>query len=157
MIVFLRSFFLFLASLLGAMLMMANTANAAPLEAYQPVAAELGLAESLNEARPPMANVQTDSFQDKSWQALLGEGSVRRLKLSRGQVDDAFLGTAAEGIDSAPPEQRDEPLIDLYTAYLDVPTIGRNLLGESQFRWLTGKLQEGEHAIAVMATGEYSF
>lgn len=121
------------------------------------VAAELGLVESLSEARPPMANIQTGSFQDKSWQSLLEEGSVRRMELARGQVDDAFKGTAAEGVDTALPEQRDEPLIDLYTAYLDVPTIGRNLLGESQFQWLTGELKEGEHAIAVMATGEYSF
>ncbi|RBP27570.1 NosR/NirI family nitrous oxide reductase transcriptional regulator [Marinobacter pelagius] len=121
------------------------------------VGAELGLVESLSEARPPMANVQTESFQDKGWQTLLGEGSVRRMKLTRGQVDDAFKGTDAEGIDPTPKKHRGKPLIDLYTAYLDVPTIGRNLLGESQFQWLTGELKEGEHAIAVMANGEYSF
>lgn len=62
------------------------------------VAAELGLVESLSEARPPVANIQTGEFQQKSWQTLLGEGSVRRLKLTRGQVDDAFKGTAAEGV-----------------------------------------------------------
>jgi NosR/NirI family transcriptional regulator, nitrous oxide reductase regulator len=121
------------------------------------VAAELGLVESLSDARPSPANIQADTFQEKSWQTLLGEGSVRRLKLTRGQVDDAFKGTAAEGIDTTPKKQRGKPLIDLYTAYLDVPTIGRNLLGESQFQWLTGELKEGEHAIAVMASGDYSF
>ena len=121
------------------------------------VAAELGLVESLSDARPPMANIQTGDFQEKSWQTLLGEGSVRRMKLTRGQVDDAFKGSDAEGIDTTPKKQRGKPLIDLYTAYLDVPTIGRNLLGESQFQWLTGELKEGEHAIAVMANGKYSF
>jgi len=121
------------------------------------VGAELGLVQSLSDDRPPAASVQTDSFQEKGWQALTDEGSVRRLKLTRGQADDAFKGTDAEGIDTTPPKQRGKPLIDLYIAYLDVPTIGRNLLGESQFQWLTSELKEGEHAIAVMANGEYSF
>ena len=121
------------------------------------VAAELGLVQSQKNARPPLANIQTDNFQDKSWQTLTGEGSVRRLKLTRGQADDAFKGTPAEGIDTTPRKQRGEPLIDLYTAYLNVPAIGRNLLGERQFQWLTSELREGEHAIAVMANGDYSF
>src|SRR5690606_38368014 len=45
----------------------------------------------------------------------------------------------------------------LYAGYLNAPTIGRNLLGENQYQWLMSELQEGEHAIAVMANGEYSF
>lgn len=121
------------------------------------VGAELGLVENSGEVRPPMAEVQTDAFQARSWQELTGEGAVRRLKLTRGQADDAFKGTPAEGVDTAAPEQRDEPLIDLYSAYLNTPTIGRNLLGESQYQWLSSELKEGEHAIAVMANGDYSF
>lgn len=31
------------------------------------------------------------------------------MKLTRGQVDDAFKGTAAEGIDTTPEKQRGEP------------------------------------------------
>ncbi|KEF31832.1 Nitrous oxide reductase maturation protein NosR [Marinobacter nitratireducens] len=121
------------------------------------VGAELGLVKNSGKARPPIAEVQTDGFAQKSWQTLTGEGSVRRLMLTRGQVDNAFKGTAAEGVDQAEAGEREEPLIDLYAAYLNVPTIGRNLLGESQYQWLMTELREGEHAIAVVANGDYSF
>ncbi|SFR56234.1 NosR/NirI family transcriptional regulator, nitrous oxide reductase regulator [Marinobacter daqiaonensis] len=118
---------------------------------------ELGLVEGAGDARPPVSEVKTDTFEEKSWQELTGDGSVRRLLLTHGQVDDSFEGTDAEGVDTVPADQRDEPLIDLYTTYLNVPTIGRNLLGEKQYQWLMDELKEGEHAIAVMARGEYSF
>ena len=103
------------------------------------------------------ATVHSDVFEQAGWTYLTGNGSVRRLFLSRGEVDDAFQGTAAENVDSAPPEARGETFIDLYYAYLNAPSIGRNLLGESQYNWLMNDLKTGEHAIAVMANGEYSF
>ncbi|MCM0613121.1 regulatory protein NosR [Marinobacter sediminum] len=121
------------------------------------VGAELGLVEDAGKVRPPLAEVKTDGFEEKDWQALTGEGAVRRLKLTRGQVDDSFKGTPAEDVDVTPEAERDESLIDLYAAYLNVPSIGRNLLGESQYQWLTSELKEGEHAIAVLASGDYSF
>ncbi len=121
------------------------------------VGMELGLVEGHTRKRPPVAEVRMDQYQEKSWQTLTGDGSVRRLRLTRGQVDDAFKGTPAEGVDAAAPEQRDDTLIDLYAAYLDAPSIGRNLLGDKQYDWLMSELREGEHAIAVMASGDYSF
>lgn len=121
------------------------------------VGIELGMVEGGKNTRPPMADVDKEGFEQKSWQELTGDGSIRRLLLTKGQVDDSFKGTPAEGVDPAAPEERDEPLIDLYAAYLNTPTIGRNLLGENQYEWLTSELESGEHAIAVMADGEYSF
>ncbi len=121
------------------------------------VGAELGLIAGGGVERPPEAELVSGNFQQKTWQELLGDGSIRRLLLTRGQVDDSFKGTEAEGIGTASPDQRDEPLIDLYTGYLNVPTIGSSLLGQSQYEWLMGELKDGEHAIAVMANGSYSF
>jgi len=121
------------------------------------VGVEIGLIEGGKSNRPPMANVNAEQFQEKSWQELTGDGSIRRLVLTKGQVDDSFVGTPAEGIETADAGERDDILIELYAAYLDAPTIGRNLLGENQYQWLMSELQDGEHAIAVMANGEYSF
>ncbi|KPP98785.1 transcriptional regulator NosR [Marinobacter sp. HL-58] len=121
------------------------------------VGAELGLVEGGSSSRPPMAELRTGEFTEKSWEELTGDGSVRRLLVTRGQADDAFKGTEAEGVDEAAPEERDDALIDLYTGYLNAPTIGKNLLGENQYKWLMSELEEGEHAIAVMASGDYSF
>ncbi len=57
----------------------------------------------------------------------------------------------------ATPEQADDSFIDLYVTHLNPPTIGRNLLGESQYRTLMSELKPGEQAIAVLGSGSYSF
>src|SRR5690554_615997 len=118
------------------------------------VARELGILEG-GVTEP--ATVREDVFEEASWETLLEEGAVGHLHLTRGQVDEAFIGTDAEGVDTAPEGREDETFIDLYFAYLNVPTVGRNLLGERQFEQLMEGLAEGEHALAIMANGRYSF
>ncbi len=117
----------------------------------------MGLVQSSEVQSLPMAEVRKDVFDRKDWVDLVGDGSVRRMKLVRGEVDDAFKGTPAEDVENARPDQREDVFIDLYSAYLNVPSIGRSLLGDSEHEWLMKKLKEGEHAIAVMANGMYSF
>lgn len=131
--------------------------NESVMRAAHKVAVSLDLIEDAGNARSSPSRVRADIFEPTDWSFLLGNGAIRRLHLTRGIVDDAFAGTDAEGVDTAAPEDRDETLIDLYAAYLNAPTIGRNLLGERQFTWLMGELKPGEHAIAVMAQGDYSF
>ncbi|MDX5298720.1 MAG: FMN-binding protein, partial [Gammaproteobacteria bacterium] len=121
------------------------------------VAIELGLVEASAAARAPPAEVIESLFHPADWITLTGNGAIRRLHLTRGEVDDAFKGTPAEGVEQASADQRDDTLIDLYVAYLNAPTIGRNLLGETAFNRLMASLKPGEHAIAVMANGTYSF
>lgn len=121
------------------------------------VALSLGLVEPSHGQATAPATVLMDQFQAADWTYLTGNGAIRRLKLTRGQIDDAFVGTQAEGIDTARPEERSETFIDIYTGYLNAPTIGRNLLGDNQYNWLVNDLAPDEHAIAVMAVGDYSF
>ena len=131
--------------------------NEIVMRAAHTVAVDLGLVAAGATARPKLAVVHQDVFQPGNWTELTGNGAVRRMHLTRGQVDDAFIGTEAEGIDVAAAEQRDETFIDLYAAHLNPPSIGRNLLGERQYSELMNDLKPGEHAFAVLANGEYSF
>ncbi len=118
------------------------------------------------EARPP-ARVRTDVFEPHDWKYLTGNGSVRHLLLTVPEVDQAFKGTAAETKPGAPKEpgicvelpagKQCDVFIDLYYTYLNAPTIGRNLLGDSQYNWLMSQLKPNEHALAIMANGVYSF
>ena len=101
--------------------------------------------------------MRQDVYQPANWTELTGSGAIRRLHLTRGQIDEAFKGTEAEGIDEATAQTADETFIDLYAADLNPPTIGRNLLGDNQYRFLMEELKPGEHAIAVLGSGEYSF
>ena len=129
--------------------------NETIMRAANKVAVSLGLVEpSAGLARKP-ASVRTELFKPATWKELTGNGAIRRLHLTRGQIDEAFKGTEAEDTVSA--EQADETFIDLYVTHLNPPTIGRNLLGDNQYRFLMDDLKPGEHAIAVLGRGEYSF
>src|SRR5690554_243515 len=129
--------------------------NEVVMRSVRAVAADLGLIREAATAQP--ATVREEVYHEADWASLTGEGSVRRLHLTRGDVDAAFVGSEAESVDTATPETVDETFIDLYTAHLNVPTVGRNLLGENGYRFLMEELEPGEHAIAVLGQGEYSF
>ncbi|MGE6690000.1 transcriptional regulator NosR [Stutzerimonas stutzeri] len=131
--------------------------NEVVMRAAHEVAVSLGLIEAGSSARPKLAIVRQDVFQPADWTELTGSGAIRRLHLTRGQIDESFKGTEAEGVDEATAETADDTFIDLYVTHLNPPTIGRNLLGENQYRFLMEELKPGEHAVAVLGSGEYSF
>ncbi|WP_168220475.1 NosR/NirI family protein [Azospirillum thermophilum] len=94
----------------------------------------------------------------EDWQTLVGDGSVRRLLLTVGEVNAAFERTGkAEAIARPEPGSPDEPFIELYAALATIPTIGRSLLGDAEYQALTQRLKPGQHAIVVAAQGRYSF
>lgn len=131
--------------------------NEIVMKAAHEVAASLGLVKSGVGAQQRPATVREEFYEPATWAELTGDGSIRRLHLTNGDINQAFQGTEAEGVDEAPAERIDETFIDLYAAPLNPPTIGRNLLGDNQYRFLMEDLQPGEHAIAVLGSGQYSF
>ncbi|MGD8710588.1 MAG: 4Fe-4S binding protein [Ectothiorhodospiraceae bacterium] len=132
--------------------------NQTILAAARAVGVSRGILEADAYGKGEPATVRTDVYQPADWTALTGNGAIRRLRVSQEQVEEAFAGTEA-----ARPGRRarhgggNKPFIELYYAYLNAPTIGRNLLGDSQYQWLMGELEKGEHAIAVLGGGKYSF
>ena len=131
--------------------------NEVVMRAAHTVAVSLGLvADDAGLTQKP-ATLREDIYQPADWTQLTGNGAIRRLHLTRGQVDEAFKGSEAEGVEVAAPEQVDDTFIDLYTTHLNAPTIGRNLLGDNQYRFLMESLKPGEQAIAVLGSGSYSF
>lgn len=139
--------------------------NQSIMGAARKVAISRGIIAEAAEAHVPPARVRMEVYQDANWKFLTGNGAIRRLRLSRADVDTAFenieAGRAVSGVagtcEALPPGEPCDLFIDLFYAYLNAPTIGRNLLGESQYNWLMAELKPGEHAIAVMANGPYSF
>lgn len=131
--------------------------NEIVMRAAHDVAVSLGLVEDKGGAAQKPATVREDYYEAASWGELTGNGAIRRLHLTRGDIDQAFKGTEAEGVDQVVADARDETFIDLYATEVNPPTIGRNLLGDNPYRTLMETLKPGEHAVAVMASGEYSF
>ncbi|MBF0283264.1 MAG: regulatory protein NosR [Magnetococcales bacterium] len=102
--------------------------------------------------------VRQAPHQPADWTTLLGEGAVRRLNLSHGDVDAAFqkmgVGSGEPYVKVSPP---DELFIDLYAAMVSLETVGRNLLGEAEYHNLRQWLAPDQHALLIMANGSYSF
>lgn len=126
------------------------------------VARRLGLGDLKAAGAAPAAPVREidreAEVQVKDWQTLLGEGSVRRLRLTVGEVNQAFEQSGnPEAAERPEPGQPDETFIDLYVAQASVPGIGRSLLGPNEWRNLQQSLEDGQSALLVMGQGRYSF
>jgi len=102
--------------------------------------------------------VDLEIRDEQDWQALIGDGSVRSLKLSVGDVTQAFRDAkhdrAAENPETTNPE---DEFIELYVAPVSVPSIGISLLGKDGFERLQKRLKPGRQAILVAGDGAYSF
>lgn len=51
----------------------------------------------------------------------------------------------------------EDPFLDLYIGVATQPSIGRNLLGDTFYRDITGRLKSGESAIVIFSKGKGSF
>ncbi len=104
--------------------------------------------------------VEIDKDQDdvSDWTELLTNGSVKRLKLSDDDVEASFAevsGTKKQ-IRNRRGKAENE-FIDLYTALVSIPTMGRSLLGDAEYGNLVKSLNPGQHAIIIAANGPFSF
>ncbi|NDR58134.1 NosR/NirI family protein [Aliiruegeria sabulilitoris] len=122
------------------------------------VARALGLGGLALETTGPKRELDLSITGTENWKFLSGDGSIRRLTLDVGQVNAAFEETGDERAIKRP--EAGEPgdtFIDMHMALVSVPSIGRSLLGDNEYRNLTEWLEEGEHAILVLGRGTYSF
>lgn len=96
--------------------------------------------------------------ENRDWQSLLGDGSVRRLTLTIAEINQAFEKSDNKEA-AAHPEQGnpDDTFIDLYAALVSAPVVGRSLLGDSGYERLRNRLQPGQQAMIIAGNGIYSF
>jgi len=130
--------------------------NVAITKAATKVARSLGIISASQDIIQPMSMIYQEVYQQANWQALIGDGSIRKLSLIRETVDEAFVGTSVEHIDAASPTQKKDLFAEIYFAQANIPSVGRNLLGDREYEWLMKNLKEGEHAIVMLGNG-YSY
>lgn len=94
----------------------------------------------------------------RDWETLVGDGSVRSLRMTVGEVSEDFR-KAGKTVAADKPETHDPNgrFIDLYLAPVSVPSIGRSLLGDVSYERLASRLKPGQSAILVAGDGAYSF
>lgn len=94
----------------------------------------------------------------EDWQTLVGDGSVRRLHLSVGDINQAYERSNDARAKQRPERGKpDETFIDLYAALVTIPSVGRSLLGEAAYAEMMKSLKPGQQAVLVMGNGRYSF
>ncbi len=116
----------------------------AVFRAARRVAAATGILET----GAPGPRLDMSPFEPKSWEDLINEKAIARLRVTRGEADALFKRTDAEP---------DALFIDLYTAIITPPMTGQNLLGRAEYENITAELAAGGHAILIAANGLYSF
>ncbi|WBX82839.1 NosR/NirI family protein [Sphingosinicella microcystinivorans] len=113
------------------------------------------------EAAPALAErpkLDLSKRELRSWEELIGDGSIRSLQMTVGEVTNAFQragkALAAGRSESQNPDDR---FIELFVAPVSVPEIGMSLLGKEGFERLQARLGPDRHAIVVAGRGAYSF
>ncbi len=109
-------------------------------------------------ARDPdlVAHVRTDVFEPWTWRRLVDAGLVQRLSVRNRDVERAFAGTEAAGLDAEASGRPDDAFVDVYAGLATVPTVGRNLLDAAGWRSLEARTNPGDQVLLVMSRGRWA-
>ena len=117
-----------------------------------------GIAAASGASEAETKSLDMSQAEKRDWKSLLGDGSVRRLKLDVADVNKAFeKSNKKEAALHPEPGNPDDTFIDLYVALASAPVIGKSLLGESGYQQLRTRLKPGQQALVIAGDGVYSF
>lgn len=98
-----------------------------------------------------------DSMPLLSFDELLAQGFITHWQVPVAQIlaDKSLASEVISAIEVIEPVTGQ--FVDLYLAFLNIPIIGTNLLGDAEFARLQENLKPGEHALLVFSQGDYSY
>jgi len=109
-------------------------------------------------AKQAVRRIDPERQDTLDWIGLVGDGSVRRLRLTVADVNAAFERSGDPEAQRRPePGKPDDVFVELYAALVSVPSIGLSLLGTHEYANLRKTLAEGEQALLLAGRGRYSF
>jgi NosR/NirI family nitrous oxide reductase transcriptional regulator len=120
----------------------------------------LGSASTAQVPAPPAAarKIDLSNRNVEDWTTLLGDGSIRRLSITVGDINESFANSGNAEAARYPQQGRaEDTFVDLYAAQVSVPAIGLSLLGQAEYERLQQRLKPGQQAILVAGNGIYSF
>lgn len=102
--------------------------------------------------KPSIGPVETLSFEQ-----LLERGLITHWQMPLNEVlaDQTLESEVLSAISDIEPKTGQ--FVDLYLAFINIPIIGKNVLGEQEFARLQENLKPGEHALLVFSNGDYSY
>ena len=109
-------------------------------------------------ATGPSFELNPEATAASDWTTLEGDGTLRRLSLDVGQVNEAFAALGDERATArALTEAPDTTFIEMHAALVTQPAIAKAILGEGEAANLAARLQPGENAMVLVGRGLYSF
>ncbi|TQK04227.1 transcriptional regulator of nitric oxide reductase [Herbaspirillum sp. SJZ130] len=102
-----------------------------------------------------IARIKPDLQEQHSIRSMLDDGLIKHLTLYNKDIEKKFATGGGAGLDPEAVNHPDAVFIDLYLAYVSVPSIGSNLLNAASWDKLQKRLEPGDHAILVMSNGRY--
>lgn len=106
----------------------------------------------------PQFEINPDAEASDDWMTLEGDGTLRRLSLDVGQVNAAFAGMEDQRAgERALTEAPETTFIEMQATLISHPAIAKVVLGDAVAENLDNWLDEGDHAVAIVGRGLYSF
>ena len=107
---------------------------------------------------PSEISINPDYFQTLNFTQLVDKNFITHWQLNREQAL-AMTETAPTNLANEIKQlsEEGEDFIDLYFAFVNIPIIGKNLLGEEEYQRLLDSLKPGEHALMMFGSGQYDF
>jgi len=106
----------------------------------------------------PTHELNMDETTINDWSTMSGDGTIRRMTLDIGQINEAFEATGDKRVlKHAEKGAPGDTYIDMHAALVSQPSIGLSLLGEHEYANLLKRLKPGEQAILLMGRGVFSF
>ena len=115
--------------------------------------ARLGFAD--HKKRGPVAQIRPDAPPPVAFAEMLRNGMVGHLRLTNAEVEKLFAGTDGAGVDDEAQAHPDDVFLDLYTAYLNTPSIGRAILGDAQYEAAMARNFDNHHLWWIASAGRY--
>jgi NosR/NirI family nitrous oxide reductase transcriptional regulator len=106
--------------------------------------------------------IDTEFFQELSFEQLVEQGHISHWQISTEQslnlaadVSNELISVIEDLTQDA--DTKGKSFIELYFAFVNIPIIGKNLLGKAEYKRLIESLKPGEHALMVFNRGTYSY
>ncbi|GAA6170365.1 regulatory protein NosR [Colwellia sp. KU-HH00111] len=112
---------------------------------------------------PSAVIINPDYYQTLNFNALVAQNYISHWQLTSDQAlalaesTSPALVSEIKQLSKANTVQGETNFIDFYYAFVNIPIVGKNLLGEDEYLRLLEGLQPGEHALMIFGQGDYPF
>lgn len=107
---------------------------------------------------PSNVLIDPEFYQALNFDELVENNYVNHWQLTREQaLVEAEIESSALVNEIISITEENSDFIDLHYAFINIPIIGKNLLGEEEYLRLIESLKPGEHALMIFDRGKYAF